>query len=491
MPTPRLSFGRGSRALTAPERITFNLWGDIQNTNDTDKVSGVRGYINARRTRDNACITLQDGDIVPGPPTQAKYQTIYDGTLGHEQPMRGITRWLPGNHDMGTAGDGFPFARSRETNDLHAVFTGLNAGVRNSMIERDTWDDSGTHPGPKDSRENWYEAFHFGAVKFLLCACEFGVNDDMMAWLTERMIALPAYNVIFMTHSYLDPMRQLENSSMGTNYQSSYEIAGSSAGVINGREIWRKYLRRVPNLVLCVNGHLWSSTHRITAIGPIDADGTLQTQLRNGDFSAGDLHWNEGVGWAISGGQAHKSSGTASKLTQVGTTVDGPAAGCRGTCRIRAKITSGEITVTMGDSDTPANRVIRRVNPAIEFEWYETELDQDASSVASPSNRTALHLGASADCVCDIDEVQFIPEGSVGDAGNRVLTINNNMQGHTNGGSTFVKLEFFPWRDLVRVRTINCVDYRWEASNGFDLPNFVAKVPLRWDHPHRKALEAA
>ena len=108
--------------------------------------------------------------------------------------------------------------------------------------------------------ENAYKRVTVGPAKFLLLSLEFGPRDSVVEWANEVVAKFPDHYAILVTHAYLysDNTRYDWRAKGDAQHYSphSYGIAKSSDGVNDGEALWQKLVRKHPQFVFTVNGHV-------------------------------------------------------------------------------------------------------------------------------------------------------------------------------------------------------------------------------------------
>ncbi len=102
---------------------------------------------------------------------------------------------------------------------------------------------------------NSYHTFTVGDRKYMAMALEFGPRDGVLAWANQVVAAHPDHTVLVVTHTY-------------TSGSGSRVTPGTSGGspelvlppevrdVNNGEDMWTKFIRKHPNILMVVSGHI-------------------------------------------------------------------------------------------------------------------------------------------------------------------------------------------------------------------------------------------
>lgn len=115
-----------------------------------------------------------------------------------------------------------------------------------------------------DQAENVYGLFEIGGETYLVLVLEFGPRDEVIDWANEVVASHPEAKVIILTHSYLhnDGWRVEE----GTEWSPNRYGLGADANA--GEALWNKLVKKHPNILLVLNGHvLGSGTARRVDVG--------------------------------------------------------------------------------------------------------------------------------------------------------------------------------------------------------------------------------
>ena len=151
----------------------------------------------------------------------------------------------PGNHDYGPGGS----ARTRETL-FHQYFPP-------PVFQK--WPTFGG-TFEKGKADNSYHLFSAGGTDWIVLALEWGPRDEVVAWADKILREHPDRRGILITHAYLyfDDTRYdwaQKKASQKWN-PHSYPTAGLPGGVNDGEELWQKLVKKHPNMVLVINGHV-------------------------------------------------------------------------------------------------------------------------------------------------------------------------------------------------------------------------------------------
>lgn len=120
---------------------------------------------------------------------------------------------------------------------------------------------------------NTWKAFTVGQRKFIVFTLDFGPSQAVLDWASEIIKAHPDHNVIITTHAYI--FRD------GNFHDASYAYPPSQfGGVLNGDQIWDRFVRKHKNIVLVLCGHT-SSDHILIRNDVGDNGNIITTMLIN------------------------------------------------------------------------------------------------------------------------------------------------------------------------------------------------------------------
>lgn len=120
--------------------------------------------------------------------------------------------------------------------------------------------------------ENTYHLFSAGGVDWLVVALEWGPRNSTVAWADQIISQHPNRKVFLITHAftYFDDTRYDWNAK-GTSQSwnpHSYATANDPDGTNDGEDMWQKFVRKHPNFVMALNGHvLGDGLGRLTTPG--------------------------------------------------------------------------------------------------------------------------------------------------------------------------------------------------------------------------------
>lgn len=147
----------------------------------------------------------------------------------------------PGNHDYGPGGN----AATRDTllNEYFPVQKYEKWPTFGGVFEQEKLDNS-------------FHTFRIGQQDWLVLALEWGPRDAVVNWAERVLQKHPRHKAILITHAYLyfDGTRydhtQAQRQSWNPHW---YKTPG---GVNDGEELWQKLVKRHPQMMLTLNGHV-------------------------------------------------------------------------------------------------------------------------------------------------------------------------------------------------------------------------------------------
>ncbi len=100
-----------------------------------------------------------------------------------------------------------------------------------------------------DKSDNSYYTFSAGGLKWMVVTLEFCAREKVVQWMDGIIGQHPHHNVIILTHYHLTPKG---------------EIAATNAGYgdMSPKDIFEKYIRNHPNVLLILSGHNCYSAYR-------------------------------------------------------------------------------------------------------------------------------------------------------------------------------------------------------------------------------------
>ncbi len=156
----------------------------------------------------------------------------------------------PGNHDYGPNGN----ASNRQTlfNDyFRPTDNALNDPAKGGAL-------GGTYEAGK--LDNAWYTFQANGRDYLVLSLEFGPRDQVVEWADQVVADHPHHNVILLTHAYVYSDSTRYDWATKGNSQSwnphNYGVGSHPDGVNDGEELWQKLVRKHPNFILTVNGHV-------------------------------------------------------------------------------------------------------------------------------------------------------------------------------------------------------------------------------------------
>jgi hypothetical protein len=151
-----------------------------------------------------------------------------------------------GNHDFGSNGS---------TKD-RATLANEYFGV----ARFESWPTFG-EPMEAGKIDNTFHTFKAAGQDYLILCLEFGPRNEVLQWASRIVEKHPRHKTIVMTHAYLysDSTRydwQAKENEQKWN-PHNYPIGKSDATTVNdGQEMWDKLVKKHPNMLMTINGHV-------------------------------------------------------------------------------------------------------------------------------------------------------------------------------------------------------------------------------------------
>ena len=123
---------------------------------------------------------------------------------------------------------------------------------------------------PSGSNANFYARFDVDGRKFLILALENFPRDTALNWASNVLANNRDKEVIILTHSYV----YLDSTRMNRCDYAGPESMGVG-GDNDGEEMWRKFVRKHPNIIMVLNGH----THGTGRRTDVNEAGTIVNQI--------------------------------------------------------------------------------------------------------------------------------------------------------------------------------------------------------------------
>ncbi|MBR3751333.1 MAG: metallophosphoesterase [Clostridia bacterium] len=121
-----------------------------------------------------------------------------------------------------------------------------------------------------NSMVNSWKAFVAGKRRFIIFTLDYGPSESVLDWASEIIRKHPEHNVIITTHSYLFRNGELHDES----YPFPPSLFG---GVLNGDQMWEKFMRKHKNIVMTLCGNI--STDNVLLRHDIGNNGNIIATL--------------------------------------------------------------------------------------------------------------------------------------------------------------------------------------------------------------------
>lgn len=198
-------------------------------------------WLAAKRDSLNMLIVLHVGDIVD-----------YNNVTHYERASKGFAildaAKVPyavclGNHDTGlvsensgSAAPGNTNTNLRQTEKFNTYFPVERFSKQKGRFE-------------KNKSDNAYYTFKAGGLKWLVLSLEFCTRPRAVDWANTIIRKFPKYNVIVLTHSYLNAKGEIEQTNSGY-------------GDLSPQQIFERLISVNSNVVFVFSGHTGTSVYR-------------------------------------------------------------------------------------------------------------------------------------------------------------------------------------------------------------------------------------
>lgn len=247
---PEEDFRNGPPPI-APGGTTFVLLPDTQNYAQSypEHYKAQTRWIVEQKQARNIAAVMHLGDITnQNTPDQWKNadaaMTLLEGHVPYFAAL--------GNHDYGPRGncstrqtfmgEYFPIKRMQD----QATRGGARMG--------------GVFPEEPDRPENAYYMIEAAGRQWLVICLEFGPRDAVVEWANMVAADHKDHSAILVTHAYMfnDETRYhwAAKGKRQTWNPHDYGVAKLPGGVNDGQELWNKLVKKNPNFVLTLNGHV-------------------------------------------------------------------------------------------------------------------------------------------------------------------------------------------------------------------------------------------
>lgn len=144
-------------------------------------------------------------------------------------------------------------------------------------------------PAGLSTTENSYYRFSVNGTKWMILQLEYHPRVSAIEWAESILESHPDDNVIFVTHSYLDPYgNYADNTNM--SYISEDDAVGGSIGGTT-EAIWSEYLSDYTNIKMILCGHSHNGTGAVMTKTEMNAEGgevpVLMINAQDMDYDAG------------------------------------------------------------------------------------------------------------------------------------------------------------------------------------------------------------
>jgi hypothetical protein len=162
----------------------------------------------------------------------------------------------PGNHDYGPKN-----AYNRTTLFLNSsVDTTPYFGTGTPYATQSSIGGFYIEPDGTVRTDNSWHTFSVSGEDFIVIALEFGPRDEVVTWAETVVAAHLNHHAILITHAYMySDETRYDWATKGTDQGGiphKYPLASLPGGVNDGEELWQKLVKKYPNFIMTLNGHV-------------------------------------------------------------------------------------------------------------------------------------------------------------------------------------------------------------------------------------------
>lgn len=194
------------------------------------------------KDRYNIVYVLQNGDL-----TQNNNELEWERASQALGRLDGVVPYAlaQGNHDCGPSGSsGSAKDRSTLMNDYFPPSRFAKWPTFGGVME-------------EGHIENSYHLFRAGGQDWLVLCLEWGPRDKALQWGDQILRKFPKHKAIIMTHAYLySDSTRYDWRKKGEKQDWNPHSYGTAGGVNDGEQMWRKMVKKHPNVFMTINGHV-------------------------------------------------------------------------------------------------------------------------------------------------------------------------------------------------------------------------------------------
>lgn len=226
--------------------FTFAVMPDTQQevlrSNDTRFANRTKWLATQKRDLDLRFVT-HTGDVVNwDTPDHSQYKVASAAMTPLEDADVPYTLAI-GNHDTEATGAGGG-ARDpkntrtlqRDTTTFNSYFTAERYGTVSAEFE-------------KNKVDNVYALYEAGGVKWMVLVLELWPRQSVVDWAKKAVADHPDYNVVIVTHSYLNESGEIDTSA--------------GYGDTSPMQLWDKLVSQYANIRMVFSGHVGQAMHRV------------------------------------------------------------------------------------------------------------------------------------------------------------------------------------------------------------------------------------
>lgn len=115
----------------------------------------------------------------------------------------------------------------------------------------------------KGKSDNAYYTFLAGGLDWLVVTLEFDPRQGPVDWANKVITNHPHYNVIIVTHRFLNSKRKIPNSNKVVTHKENGITYHKTYGNLTPQQIYEKLVKKHPNILMVLSGHYTVATWRM------------------------------------------------------------------------------------------------------------------------------------------------------------------------------------------------------------------------------------
>lgn len=231
-------------APSGDTKFSFAVYPDTQQEVGTDSrfINRADWLVKNKSSLDLRFVTTTGDNVNWDTPSHDQYEVASKAMVPLEKAGIPYSMAL-GNHDTQATGPGGSARDPRNTRKLVRDSTTFNA-----------YFDAGRYGGvsgafEKNKVDNVYSLYEAGGVKWMVLVLELWPRQSVVDWAKKEVAARPGYNVVVVTHDYLDG-----GGGIGQ---------GAGYGDTSPQKLYDELISRYPNVRMVFSGHVGNAANRI------------------------------------------------------------------------------------------------------------------------------------------------------------------------------------------------------------------------------------